>query len=651
MLRLSNKKDQAITATMGNSQFKAITDSQTAAVSSVTSFGKSTRDEGSKERAAALNTALMATETAINDLMAKRAREVAKDTTGKKELLTYAEAEKIMLDKINRSKEANTRLTQETVNELAKTNPQIKKMINGYDTVVSVFQKMRLEAQGYNGDLSKLNAAQADVLSKAFSAIGASVESDNRKGMLSEQYKKLESLDAKIKAYTKSLKGQTVSQQISDRDKINSLNKQIEANNKLAEARKKALTVAQADADLGREIEKTRLEMQNALAVGDTAKAQSLRIDLESKTSQQQTEAQSRSIDTATEKANAPLKAALEAMGNKQQKLADSSALAAESMDKAKKGYDDQKAAIDKVNYAMTKLYGNAAAAGKSIEEYVKTQKGKEEAAGLVGASEAATGKKMDRYKTVTTTELTANGPITKTKQVPVSPEVNALSLLKGSGTQAGADAATLKITGGKTLADVVNAVKGVDGKPALRKNIKVTGDYSNSMEEKTYDGKKVKVLSGDARDAIAKREDLQLGETFDYAGKTYGKSKKNGDIVYIGPAKKAATGVIGGRGMFLVGEKGPEIVHLKNKANIMPNDVMNTLAAASPRYNFNKAQYQMRDAGSGSGNSYVVNQNIYASEGMDVEALSNMIVKKAEVVIGQKAKVNVKMVGQGKNI
>lgn len=113
---------------------------------------------------------------------------------------------------------------------------------------------------------------------------------------------------------------------------------------------------------------------------------------------------------------------------------------------------------------------------------------------------------------------------------------------------------------------------------------------------------------------------------------------------------KKAATGVIGGKGMFLVGEKGPEIVHLKNKANIMPNDVMNTLAAASPRYNFNKAQYTMRD-NSASGNSYVVNQNIYASEGMDVEALSNMIVKKAEVVIGQKAKVNVKMVGQGKNI
>jgi hypothetical protein len=71
MLQLSNKSDQSITATMGNADFKAITDPQSAAVSAVTSFGKDTRDQGNKEKAASLNTALMATETGINDLIAK----------------------------------------------------------------------------------------------------------------------------------------------------------------------------------------------------------------------------------------------------------------------------------------------------------------------------------------------------------------------------------------------------------------------------------------------------------------------------------------------------------------------------------------------------------------------------------------------------
>jgi len=646
MLQLSNKKDQSITATMGNAQFKAITDPQSAAVSAVTSFGADTKDQGNKEKAASLNTALMATETGINDLIAKRERLVAKDLTGKTKSLTYAEAEKIMIDQINKSKEAGTAITQGTINEMAKTNPEVKKMINGSDTIVSVWQKIRLQAQGFNGDLSKLNAAQTKVIADSFAAISDSVQATNRTGILKEQYASLDKLKGQIASYTKALKGQTVSQQISDRDRLKALNKQIEANNKLAEARKKALSAAQQDADLGRQIEKTRLEMQNASATGDTEKAQSLRIDLESLTSQQQTESQMRAIDKAAEAANKPLQAAAEAMGDKQQKLSDAAAIAGESLDKLKSRYDKQEAAIKKVNDSMTALYGNAEAAGQSIQEYVK--KNKEAAAGLVAAMESATGEKMPRYTTKTTTEITAAGPVTTTTKVPVSPQQNALDLLLKSGTGAGVNEALANsIKGGATLKDVVNAVKGANGDPELRRNIKVTGNYSKQMEEKEFDGQKIKVLNAQARDAIKDRLDLQLGESFVWNGQKYSRSKKDGNVVFAG---KAATGVENASGMFLVGERGPEFVHLKNKANIMPNDVMSTLAAASPRYNFNRAQYNLKD-GSSSGGSYVVNQNIYASEGMDVEALSNMIIKKAEVVIGQKAKINVKMVGQGKNI
>jgi hypothetical protein len=222
------------------------------------------------------------------------------------------------------------------------------------------------------------------------------------------------------------------------------------------------------------------------------------------------------------------------------------------------------------------------------------------------------------------------------------------MTLLGQMGAGSAVDQAVANsIKGGSTLRDIVNAVKGIEDKK-LRKNIEVSGNYSKSMEEKTLDGKKIKVLNAEARDAIRKRLDLQVGETFVYGGQKYGMNSTGGTPIWHG---KAANGVQGGAsGMYLVGEKGPEFVHLKNRANIMPNDVMNTLAAASPRYNFNRAQYNVRD-GVTSESSYVVNQNIYASEGMDVEALSNMIVKKAEIVIGQKAKVNVKMVGQGKNI
>jgi hypothetical protein len=108
------------------------------------------------------------------------------------------------------------------------------------------------------------------------------------------------------------------------------------------------------------------------------------------------------------------------------------------------------------------------------------------------------------------------------------------------------------------------------------------------------------------------------------------------------------------------------DIPKFKNGVNVVPKDMLAMIhknesiipatmnpfnpEATMPKYNFNRSSFNVRGDGA-IGASYTVNQNIYASDGMDVEALSNMIVKKAEVVIGQKAKINVKMVGQGKNI
>jgi TP901 family phage tail tape measure protein len=677
MLQLSNKKDQSITATMGNNSFKKILDPQTAAVSAVESFGRDTKDQGNKEKAASLNTALMATETGINDLMAKRAREVAKDVSGKKELLTYAEAEKMMLDQINQSKESGKVITQGTIDAMAKTNPEVRKMINGSDTVVSVWQKIRLEAQGFNGDLSLLNASQTKLIADSFAAISKVVVQTNRTGLLKEQYATLEKLDKQIKSYTKALKGQSVAEQISDRDRVKALNKQIDAINKLAEARKKALQAQQADADLGRQIEKTRLEMQNAAAVGDTAKEQSLRIDLESLTSQQQTEAQMRAIDKAAEAGMAPLKAAIEAISNKQEKLSDSAALAGESLDKIKAKYDKQEAAINKVNNSMTALYANASAAGLSIEAYVKTMTGAEEAAGLVAASEAATGVKMPKYT------RGADG-----KPVPISPEQNALALLAKSAGPANA-ALALAIGGGSTLKDVVNAINGDFAKNSTgEKAPKNTGKVGGPTVSRTT-----------VNQTTGEKEVLKDGllETSLLKFKGGGRGLKPGDIVQVGIGKgidgvesavagqppklsgsikivaidlnqqraqftihKAQGGVIRGPGsntsdsIPAMLSDGEFVVNAKSAMSFGYGNLesINRMAAGgrASRFNFNREMFDVRSAGSSS-SSYVVNQTIYASDGMDVEALSNMIVRKAEVVIGQKAKLNVKMVGQGKNI
>jgi hypothetical protein len=639
MLQLSNKKDQSITATLGNADFKAITDPQSAAVSAVTSFGEDTKTQGNKEKAAQLNTALTATETAINDLIEKRERLVAKDLTGKVKSLSFAEAEKIVIDQINNSKEAGTVIDEGTISAMEEINPGIRKMINGSDTVVSVWQKIRLQAQGFTGDLNKLNAEQTQLIADAFAAISTSVVATNsaKGGLLEKQYTALGKLEDKIKSYTQALKGQKVSEQISDRERLSSLNKQIEANNKLAEARKKALSAAQADADLGRQIEKTRIAMLNAEATGDTQKSQELRLDLESLTSQQQTESQSKAIDKANELANAPLKAAIEAMAKNQQKAADSAALAGESLESYRKKQEESVAAIDKVNNSMTALYGNAEAAGKSVEEYVKTNK--EAAAGFVAAVEAATGEKMPRYLDFQNYE----GGQVVSKKVAVSPQANALSILAKAGAGSAVnDALANSIKGGASLKDIVDAIQNKEDSKKLKK-------ISYAIKESGYSANKVGAGALSAA-GISSGEQV-LGTTFlDKDGVKWKiSSRPVGGYNSDWGVTKAGFGTMNLNPKIptIVGDRGPEMVFGNM---VIPN--MAKVPFASPRYDLKEAAKRFEPMQQRSSSaSYVVNQNIYASEGMDVEALSNMIVKKAEIVIGQKAKVNVKMIGQGKNI
>jgi hypothetical protein len=75
-------------------------------------------------------------------------------------------------------------------------------------------------------------------------------------------------------------KGQSAASQIKTRDAIKALQKEIDLNNKLADARLKALDVAKTEGDLAREIEKAKLGYNQAVATGDTAKAQQYQLDI-----------------------------------------------------------------------------------------------------------------------------------------------------------------------------------------------------------------------------------------------------------------------------------------------------------------------------------------------------------------------------------
>jgi TP901 family phage tail tape measure protein len=364
MYSVSKFASSAAEYTVASKGFNSIKTSIDAAVGALRTFNSAVEDElDPTEQANAFNTALLATEAAIKEAedKAMKAREKEGAQGKKLKFISQSEREDISfaaeqeaLNKITSTVGSQVELGEELVEELKNQNPELDKLVNKYDTNLSVFQKLRIVAKGFTGDLSKLNAAQTNAVYQLQSSISNAVANENRSGMLKKQYEQVDSLRKLQDKYEKAAKGQKVSQQISDREKLSALQKQIDANNKLADARIKALTAAKEENDLGREIAKKKAEYDAALATGDTAGAQIIGMDIQGLESQLQFNSQVKAIEQSRDQANAPLIRQIEAMQKKQQALADAAALAGEKLGDVSKAIDKQESAIDKLNSSMT---------------------------------------------------------------------------------------------------------------------------------------------------------------------------------------------------------------------------------------------------------------------------------------------------------
>jgi hypothetical protein len=259
------------------------------------------------------------------------------------------------MDAINSKVGVQKTLTTELINEMAKIDPSIKQIVNSQDTALSLWQKTRIQVKGYTGDLKQLTAAQTNDLYNLQITLGKAIETANRAkgGALEKQYANLEANKKLQSAYEKAAKGQKVADQISDREKMSALQKQIDATNKLADARIKALTAAKEEGDIGREIAKAQAAYTAAEATGNTAGMQQASLDIEGLQSQQQFNSQVKNVENAAAVENAPRLKQLAAMQKKQQKISDNAALAGEKLGDLSKKIATQETAINEVNTAM----------------------------------------------------------------------------------------------------------------------------------------------------------------------------------------------------------------------------------------------------------------------------------------------------------
>jgi hypothetical protein len=648
MFKLSEKGEKAGAFTVGNRAFRNIKTGQDAAEAAINTY--TTASDG-KEKAQAVNTGLTAIDAGIIDMIEQSKKAAREDKSGNTKVLTQYQAQEAMLQKLNKLESSKAVLTAKTRAEMIKQNPELKKIINPMDTIVSLFEKMNLAAKGFTGDLSKLGAEAVSTLSKVADSISEATVAANKEGLLKQQYIDLKKLTDQQKALMQAAKGQTAQQQINTREQLKGLQKQIDANNKLAESRLKALDAAKQEGDIARQIAKAQAAYEAALATGNTAAAQQASLDIQGLQSDQQYNSQKKAIEDALKLANAPLEAKIKLINDGQQKMSDNASIAAEKLGSLNARIDKQKQKIDDVNQAMVTLALNAAAAGKSIEDYIKfgtdedPNAGREAAAGLVGAVRTAKPGTVPEFKQPTHP---------KGVKTPIDVGTQALGIMGGvegaitkglasKGIQMGSG--DIIINGKKMDVGQSNATAKISSVPTT---LGVTaGAYAGS----TIIHPSTLMAAGASQISDGKRGSTWVGVEFvDKNGKKWKVTSDAGRAGLNVQAVKAGYGTmkLNPNVPTIVGDRGPEMAF---GGMVIPN--MAKVPYASPRYDIKQAAKMfepMRDSGVGQG---VINytQHIHASPGMNEDQLISKAKVAAYEFLQANIKTNAKMKGNPMNV
>ena len=331
--------------------------------------------------------------------------------------------------------------------------------------------------------------------------------------------------------------------------------------------------------------------------------------------------------------------------------MSDQAAIAGDSLGKLNDKIAKQRQKIDDVNQAMTTLALNAIAAGLTLKEYLATDEGKQDAAGVVGTVNTAK------------PETVVKAPL----QLKRSPKVVTPSVTdQATGFMGGvADDVKKGLAAKGITVDQMNGNIIINGKKmdvSATKTPTIPGGQSFGNPVSTYK-KEDMSLKDASKKAITDKQSKQFtgaaGDQyylFKHGETTYAVDKTTGVIKLFDAAKQAVGKVVkAGYGTMkldpkiptIVGDRGPEMAF---GGMVIPN--MSKIPFSSPRYDVNQAAKMFEPIQQNSSASVInLTQNIYPSEGMNTDAFVRQVVSMTKQSIGQDAKVNAKMVGNPMNV
>lgn len=287
--------------------FRSIVDAASAASMAVKDYGDQLakvgpggRFAGGKQQGEALQNVLTLMQAATDESQKQILDEEKKNTASKETHATYQSIYKTM-ENISKQNLDNTKLTQDQLDWIKKTHPELEAMLTESDNIVSSFAKMELQSQGVLGDFKNLGADAAVALEKFAAALKDSISN-------LPMFQKANSI---IAALQKAYVADTVGAQKSAADEkkayeasIKLIELKIGKINEEADARKKAIEAEFASQDYTNRLRQEELKYRAAVASGNQDAATAAQLNIKALTIEQSKQAALAAIE---DKRNADL--------------------------------------------------------------------------------------------------------------------------------------------------------------------------------------------------------------------------------------------------------------------------------------------------------------------------------------------------------
>jgi hypothetical protein len=279
-----------------------------------------------ESQARALHTVFMAMDASLQSTVEEQEK---LGGTGEKAAERIAGAVESKMSSINQLFGVQANLSKNVIDEIGKSNPLLAGMLNDTDNLNSAWAKYRLTLDGVVMDFENITGAAAIAANKLNEIVKSQVQLNPSIVAANKSYK---GMTDRIKELEKAQKGQSVKAQYNAKEESARLQKQIADIKKAAQDKIEGIRKATEAENTQLEIQKAQLRAQQQLIQGNMSAYAEEQMTIEQLMNEANRKDAEEAIIAKAEIDVKPLQDALDAMADKNEKMAKKAALAGESL-------------------------------------------------------------------------------------------------------------------------------------------------------------------------------------------------------------------------------------------------------------------------------------------------------------------------------